>query len=73
MIMEQPSVMEQKMAAMEYIRKKGGNALEAADFAKFQVGFPDSYTFDDIYISYIAAIKGPEAISMRSQYTKEFK
>ena len=56
---------------MEYMRIKGGSTDMQLEFADFSVGFPENMELDQIYISYIAAKHGPEAISMDT-YAEEF-
>ncbi len=58
---------EEKIEAMEYIRKAGGKTAEAIEFASFAVGFPRDMALSQIYLSYLVAKHGPEQISMDTQ------
>lgn len=53
-----------KIQAMEYVRRMGGTTEAAIEFAQFSVGLPGSTSMDQIWVSYVAAKYGPEAISM---------
>jgi hypothetical protein len=58
---------EKKIETMEWARQRGLGITEQLELSQFQVGFPDTMSMEDIYISYIAAKYGPAQISMETQ------